>query len=158
VIMLTGAGAEADVVRGLAAGADDYVVKPYRPAELLARLRAQLRVFDAGPGAPLAVDGYDFRPSAALLVERATGRRVQLTEKEAALLLRLCRARSEPVARAVLLKEVFGYAAAAVAAADTHTLETHVYRLRQKIEVDPAKPSLLLMAGHGTYRIARLEG
>jgi DNA-binding response OmpR family regulator len=98
VIMLTGAGGEADVVRGLAAGANDYVTKPYRPAELLARLRAQLRVFDAGPDAPLAVDGYDFRPSAGLLVERATGRRVQLTEKEAALLLRLCRAGGAPVA------------------------------------------------------------
>jgi DNA-binding response OmpR family regulator len=155
VIMLTGADREADVVRGLAAGANDYVAKPYRPAELLARLRAQLRIFDAGPDAPLAVDGYDFRPSAALLVERGTGRRVQLTEKEAALLLRLCRAGGAPVVRRVLLEEVWGYAAAAV---DTHTLETHVYRLRQKIEADPAEPSLLLTAGAGMYRLTRWEG
>jgi DNA-binding response OmpR family regulator len=155
VIMLSGAAGEADVARCLAAGANDYVAKPFRPAELLARLRAQLRTFDAGPDAPLAVDGYDFRPSAGLLVERATGRRVELTDKESALLLRLCRASGAAVARRVLLEEVWGYAAAAV---DTHTIETHVYRLRQKIEADPAKPSLLLTVPGGMYRLARREG
>jgi DNA-binding response OmpR family regulator len=155
VILLSGADGEADVVRGLAAGADDYVAKPYRPAELLARLRAQLRAFDAGPDAPRAVGPYEFRPATRLLIERATGRRVPLTAKEAALLLRLCRAGGAPVARRALLGEVFDYAAAA--AVDTRTLETHVYRLRQKIEADPATPSLLLMAGRGMYRIAGLE-
>jgi DNA-binding response OmpR family regulator len=155
VIMLTGADAEADVVRGLAAGANDYVTKPYRPAELLARLRAQLRTFDAGPGARLAVGAYEFRPARRLLVERANGRWVPLTDKEAALLLRLCRARGEPVARRALLEEVWGYAAAAV---DTHTLETHVYRLRRKIEADPAKPAVLLTVEGGMYRVAAPEG
>ena len=156
VVMLTGADAEADVLRGLAAGADDYVAKPYRPAELLARLRARLRAFDAGLDAPRAVGPYEFRPALRLLVERASGRRVELTEKEAALLLRLHRARGEPVPRQALLGEVFGYAASA--AVDTHTLETHAYRLRQKMEPDPAAPSLLLTAGGGTYRLARPEG
>jgi DNA-binding response OmpR family regulator len=154
VIMLSGADGEADVVRGLAAGADDYVAKPFRPAELLARLRAQLRTFDAGPHAPLPVGPYDFRPSARQLVERATGRRVRLCDKEAAVLLRLCRAHGEPVARRVLLEEVWGYSAAA----ETRTLTTHLYSLRQKIEAEPAKPAVLLTVGAGTYCIVRADG
>jgi DNA-binding response OmpR family regulator len=154
VIMLSGAAGEADVARCLAAGANDYVAKPFRPAELLARLRAQLRAFDAGPDAPLAVGPYDFRFAARLLVERASGRRVPLTGKEAALLLRLCRARGQPVARRTLRDEVWGHHAAAV---NTHTVETHVYRLRRKIEAEPAKPALLLTVPGGMYRLARPE-
>jgi DNA-binding response OmpR family regulator len=154
VIMLSGADGEADVVRGLAAGADDYVTKPYRFEELLARLRAQLRTFDAGLHAPFAVGAYYFWPSGRQLVERATGRRVRLCGKEAALLLRLCRAGGAPVARRVLLEEVWGYSAAA----ETRTLTTHLYSLRQKIEAEPAKPAVLLTVGAGTYRIVRPDG
>jgi DNA-binding response OmpR family regulator len=141
-------------VGGRAAGADDYVAKPFRPAELLARLRAQLRVFDAGPDATLVVGAFDFRPSGRQLVERATGRRVRLCGKEAALLLRLCRAGGAPVARRVLLEEVWGYSAAA----ETRTLATHVARLRQKIEADPAKPAVLLTVPIGMYRLAPAGG
>jgi DNA-binding response OmpR family regulator len=118
----------------------------------LARLRARLRAFDAGLDAPRAVGPYEFRPAPRLLVERASGRRVALTAKEAALLLRFHRARGAPVPRQALLEEVFDCAPAA--AADTHTLATHVYRLRRKLEVDPANPSLLLADAAGMYRLA----
>ena len=153
VILLTGADDEADVVRGLDAGANDYVTKPFRPGELLARLRAQLRTFDAGPDAPLAIGRYVLRPSTMLLVDRTAGREIKLSNREAALLARLCRAGGKPVAWQVLLGEIWGYSPAA----ETHTLETHVYRLRQKIEANPAKPALLL-TGKGSYRIAAPEG
>src|SRR5918993_4618744 len=82
VIMLTGADSERDVVRGLDAGANDYVAKPFRPGELLARLRAQLRVFDDTEDAVFAIGPWQFRPSAKLLLEAPRGRKVRLTDKE----------------------------------------------------------------------------
>src|SRR3712207_6194836 len=89
VIMLTGADAEADVVRGLEAGADDYVAKPFRAGELLARLRAQLRAFDASGDAAFTIGPYLFRPAARLLLEPARNRKVHLTQKEVAVLRHL---------------------------------------------------------------------
>ena len=82
VIMLTGADAEADVVRGLDAGANDYIAKPFRLPELLARVRAQLRVFDNSEDAVFTIGPYLFRPSAKLLLEPARNRKVRLTDKE----------------------------------------------------------------------------
>jgi DNA-binding response OmpR family regulator len=148
VIMLTGADAETDVVRGLDAGANDYVAKPFRAGELLARLRAQLRVFDNSEDAVLTVGPYLFRPSARLLLETARNRKVRLTDKEASILKYLYRAGSQRVARQVLLNEVWGYSSAVA----THTLETHIYRLRQKLEADPSSPRLLLTEDGG-YRL-----
>src|ERR671917_1189886 len=145
VIMLTGADAEDDVVRGLDAGANDYVAKPFRAGELLARLRAQLRVFDDTEDAVFAIGPWQFRPSAKLLLEPARGRKVRLTDKECRILKRLHRAGGRPVPRQALLGEVWGYAAAV----ETHTLETHIYRLRQKMEPDPSSPRLLLTEGGG---------
>jgi DNA-binding response OmpR family regulator len=148
IIMLTGSDNEADVVRGLDAGANDYVAKPFRIAELLARLRAQMRIFENSEDAVFTIGPYTFRPSAKLLQEQARNRRIRLTEKEAAILKFLYRAGTRPVARQVLLNEVWGYNAAVT----THTLETHIYRLRQKIEPDPANACLLVTEGGG-YRL-----
>ena len=148
IIILTGSDDETDVVRGLDAGANDYVAKPFRIAELLARLRAQMRIFENSEDAVFAIGPYIFRPSAKLLQETAKNRRIRLTEKEAAILKFLYRAGTRPVPRQVLLNEVWGYNAAVT----THTLETHIYRLRQKIEPDPTNASLLVTEGGG-YRL-----
>ena len=148
IIMLTGSDDEADVVRGLDAGANDYIAKPFRLAELLARLRAQLRIFENSEDAVFTIGPYTFRPSAKLLHEPTKNRRIRLTEKEAAILKYLYRAGTRPVARQVLLNEVWGYNAAVT----THTLETHIYRLRQKIEPDPSNARLLVTEGGG-YRL-----
>ncbi|MDE2198583.1 MAG: response regulator transcription factor [Rhodospirillales bacterium] len=148
IIMLTGSDEEVDVVRGLDAGANDYIAKPFRMAELLARLRAQLRMFENSEDAVFTIGPFTFRPSAKLLQDTTRNRRIRLTEKEAAILKFLYRANARPVARQDLLGEVWGYNAAVT----THTLETHIYRLRQKIEADPAHARLLLTEGGG-YRL-----
>jgi DNA-binding response OmpR family regulator len=148
IIMLTGSDAETDVVRGLDSGANDYIAKPFRLAELLARLRAQVRTFENSEDAVFSIGPYTFRPSAKLLQDPAKNRRIRLTEKEAAILKFLYRAGTRPVARQVLLNEVWGYNAAVT----THTLETHIYRLRQKIEPDPTNARLLVTEGGG-YRL-----
>ena len=153
VIMLTGADGEQDVVRGLDAGANDYIAKPFRLNELLARLRAQLRVFDNSEDAVFLVGPYTFRPSAKLLMEQARNRKIRLTEKESAILKYLYRAGGKPVGRQILLNEVWGYNSAVT----THTLETHIYRLRQKIEPDPTNARLLLTEGGG-YRLDPAAG
>ena len=148
IVMLTGSDEETDIVRGLDAGANDYIAKPFRLAELLARLRAQLRIFENSEDAVFTIGPYTFRPSAKLLQEPVRNRRIRLTEKEAAILKFLYRAGERPVARQVLLNEVWGYNAAVT----THTLETHIYRLRQKIEPDPTNARLLVTEGGG-YRL-----
>ena len=148
VIMLTGADAEADVVRGLEAGANDYVAKPFRLSELLARLRAQLRVFDNSEDAVFTIGHYLFRPSARLLLDPGKNRKVRLTDKECRILKYLLRANAMPVDRNTLLADVWGFSSGVT----THTLETHIYRLRQKMELDPANPQLLL-TDRGAYRL-----
>ena len=153
VIMLTGADAEQDVVRGLDAGANDYIAKPFRLPELLARVRAQLRVFDNSEDAVFTIGPYLFRPAAKLLLEPARNRKIRLTEKECGILKFLHRAAGRPVPRQVLLNEVWGYNSAVT----THTLETHIYRLRQKIEPDPSQLRLLLTEGGG-YRLDPVAG
>lgn len=148
IIMLTGSDKENDVVRGLDSGANDYVAKPFRLAELLARLRAQLRIFENSEDAVFTIGPYLFRPSAKLLQDTTHNKRIRLTEKEAAILKFLYRNGSSPVARQVLLNEVWGYNASVT----THTLETHIYRLRQKIEPDPDHLRLLITESGG-YRL-----
>ncbi len=148
VIMLTGADAEQDVIKGLDAGANDYIAKPFRLNELLARVRAQLRVFDNSEDAVFTIGPYLFRPSAKLLMEPARNRKIRLTDKESAILKYLYRAGGRAVPRQILLNEVWGYNSAVT----THTLETHIYRLRQKIEPNPAQLRLLLTEAGG-YRL-----
>jgi DNA-binding response OmpR family regulator len=147
-IMLTGSAEETDVVRGLDSGANDYVSKPFRLSELMARLRAQLRMFENSEDAVFTIGPYVFRPATKLLQEPVKNRRIRLTEKEAAILKFLYRAGAKPVPRQVLLNEVWGYNAAVT----THTLETHIYRLRQKIEPDPSHSQLLITEAGG-YRL-----
>ena len=147
IIMLSRAGREADIVRGLEAGANDYVVKPVRVAELVARLRAQIRASEASDFAELVIGPFLFRPSSKSLQE-AGHPPVRLTEKESALLKFLYRADGALVARQTLLREIWGYSAQA----STHTVETHIYRLRRKIEPDAASPRLLVSEACG-YRV-----
>jgi DNA-binding response OmpR family regulator len=147
IIMLTAQDSENDTVRGLDSGANDYVTKPFRFAALLARIRAQLRQFDQSEDATFTIGHYTFRPSAKLLVDER-GQKVRLTEKETAILKYLYRAGEKVVTRDVLLHEVWGYNSGVT----THTLETHIYRLRQKIEKKPAEAELLVTEGGG-YRL-----
>lgn len=148
IIMLTGADSEADTILGLDAGANDYVAKPFKVGVLLARIRSQLRQHEASEDAVFTIGPYTFRPSAKVLVNNASRKKIRLTEKETAILRYLYRAGSKPVSREVLLDEVWGYNAGIT----THTLETHVYRLRQKIEVNPAAAQILITEPGG-YRL-----
>jgi DNA-binding response OmpR family regulator len=148
VIMLTGWDTEEDIVRGLEAGANDYIAKPFRSNELLARIRAQLRLFENSEDVVFDIGPYTFRPAAKQLLEPRRNSRIRLTDKETAILKFLYRAGPRAVQRNVLLNEVWGYNAAVT----THTLETHIYRLRQKMEMLPASPSLLVTEDHG-YRL-----
>jgi DNA-binding response OmpR family regulator len=144
VIMLTGHDSDSDTILGLEAGANDYVTKPFRFAVLLARVRAQLRQHEASEDAVFNVGQFSFRPASKLLVSEK-GSKVRLTEKETAILRFLYRSGQKPVSREVLLQEVWGYNSGVT----THTLETHIYRLRQKIEKDPSNASLLVTEGGG---------
>ncbi len=148
VIMLTGADSDADTILGLDSGANDYITKPFRLGVLLARLRAQLRQHEQSEDAVFNIGPYSFRPSAKMLTDPNTNRKIRLTEKETAILKYLFRAGAKVVGRETLLNEVWGYNAGVT----THTLETHVYRLRQKIEKDPAKAEILI-TDHGGYRL-----
>ncbi len=139
IIMLTGADTDADTILGLEAGANDYVTKPFRFAVLLARVRAQLRSHEQSEDAVFKVGPYTFRPSAKLLLTE-DDKKIRLTEKETSILKFLYRAGESVVGRDVLLHEVWGYNAGVT----THTLETHIYRLRQKIEPDPSNAAILV--------------
>ena len=139
VIMLTGHATDADTILGLDAGANDYVTKPFKFPVLLARIRSQLRQHEQSEDAVFKLGPYSFRPALKLLV-CADDTKIRLTEKETNILKFLYRAPIPVVPRDMLLQEVWGYNAAVT----THTLETHIYRLRQKIEPDPANVQLLL--------------
>lgn len=140
VIMLTAADSDADTILGLDAGANDYVTKPFRLNVLLARLRAQLRQHEQSEDAVFSVGPYTFMPSSKILLDDETNKKVRLTEKETAILKYLYRSGDKVVGRDTLLGEVWGYNAGVT----THTLETHVYRLRQKIERDPSQAEILV--------------
>ena len=148
IIMLTAAGTDADAILGLDSGANDYITKPFRLGVLLARLRAQLRQFEQSEDATFTIGPYLFRPAAKLLLLEEKNRKVRLTEKETAILKYLYRAGDAVVGRDTLLGEVWGYNAGVT----THTLETHVYRLRQKIERDPSNAEILVTEPGG-YRL-----
>ena len=147
IIMLTGADSEADTILGLDSGANDYVTKPFKLAVLLARLRAQLRQHELSEEAVFAVGPYTFQPAQKILVDE-NEKKIRLTEKETAILKYLYRTGDGVVSREKLLREVWGYNAEVT----THTLETHVYRLRQKIDQDPSQSDILITE-KGGYRL-----
>jgi len=144
IIMLTGHDTDSDTILGLEAGANDYMVKPFKFAVLLARIRAHLRQHEQSEDATFAIGQYTFRPSSKMLTEESGGK-IRLTEKETAILKFLYRAGDKSVTRDVLLHEVWGYNSGVT----THTLETHIYRLRQKIERDPSNAELLVTESGG---------
>jgi DNA-binding response OmpR family regulator len=144
IIMLTGHDTDSDIILGLESGANDYVAKPFRFAVMLARIRAQLRQHEASEDAVFNVGPYTFRPGSKLLLN-SNGKKVWLTVKETAILKHLYRAGQQPVSREVLLQELWAYNSGVT----THTLETHIYRLRQKVENDPANPAILVTESGG---------
>lgn len=149
ILMLTGADSDADTILGLESGANDYVTKPFRLNVLLARLRAHMRQHDQSEDAVFTIGPYTFRPAAKMLLDDDSDLKVRLTEKETAILKYLYRAGEQAVGRDQLLHEVWGYNSGVT----THTLETHIYRLRQKIEREPGKTAILLTEAGG-YRLA----
>ena len=146
IILLTAADSDADTIEGLESGANDYVTKPFRFAVLMARIHAHLRNHEQSEDAVYRIGPYTFRPSAKLLID-PTEKKIRLTEKETNILKFLYRS-GETVARETLLHEVWGYNPAVT----THTLETHIYRLRQKIETSPGQAQLLVTESGG-YRL-----
>ncbi|MAN16758.1 MAG: DNA-binding response regulator [Martelella sp.] len=147
IIMLTGHDTDSDTILGLEAGANDYVTKPFRFAVLLARIRAQLRQHEQSEDATFNVGPYVFKPGQKLF-HTADGQKIRLTEKEASIIRYLYRAGQKVVTRDMLLEEVWGYNSGVT----THTLETHVYRLRQKIEEDPSN-ARILVTENGGYKL-----
>ena len=144
IIMLTGHDTDSDTILGLELGANDYVTKPFRFVVLLAHIRAQLRQHEASEDAIFTIGPYTFRPSSKLLLN-PKGNKVRLTERETSILRYLYRAGQRPVSRETLLQDVWGYNSAVT----THTLETHIYRLRRKIEKDVVAPAILITEAGG---------
>ncbi len=139
IVMLTAQDSDSDTILGLDSGANDYITKPFRFGILLARIRAHLRQHEQSEDAVFKIGPYTFKPSAKILV-RDDARKIRLTEKETSILKYLYRAGEKVVGRDVLLHEVWGYNAGVT----THTLETHIYRLRQKIEREPSHAEILV--------------
>ncbi len=148
VIMLTAEASDADTILGLDSGANDYVAKPFRFAVLLARIRSHLRQHEQSEDAVFRVGPYHFKPASKILLREDNQKKVRLTEKETAIIKFLYRSGLQSVSRETLLADVWGYNAGV----STHTLETHIYRLRQKIERDPAHAEILVTEGGG-YRL-----
>jgi DNA-binding response OmpR family regulator len=146
IILLTARDSDADMIEGLESGANDYIAKPFRFAVLMARIHAHLRSHEQSEEAVYRIGPYTFRPSAKILLD-PEGKKIRLTEKETNILKFLYRS-GDTVARETLLHEVWGYNPAVT----THTLETHIYRLRQKIEENPGHAQILITESGG-YRL-----
>ncbi len=147
ILMLTGHDSDSDEILGLESGANDYVTKPFRFSVLLARIRAALRQHDQSEDVVFSIGPYSFHPAAKTL-EMEDGGKIRLTDKETSILKYLYRQGAKPISRDILLQEVWGYNNRVT----THTLETHIYRLRQKIERDPSN-ARLLVTEEGGYRL-----
>ncbi|MDN4174997.1 MtrAB system response regulator MtrA [Nocardioides sp. SOB77] len=139
IVMLTAKGDTVDVVVGLESGADDYVVKPFKPKELIARIRARVRRFDATSQAETLTIGDLVIDVAGHAVARG-GQPISLTPLEFDLLVALARKPWQVFSREVLLEQVWGYRHAA----DTRLVNVHVQRLRSKVEHDPENPEIVV--------------
>ena len=129
ILMLTGQDSEADTIDGLEVGANDYIAKPLRLGELLARIRTHLRQYQHQENARIKIGAFHFIQGRKILSHRETGETLNLTEKESAIIKYLLKKSSQVTPKSELLEEVWGYGDQI----STHTLETHIYRLRQKI-------------------------
>jgi two-component system response regulator ResD len=147
-ILLTAKGEESDRIIGLRLGADDYVVKPFSPAELVARVDAVLRRFDVTPDdeEPLVFDSLEIQPGSRRVF--VSGKEIQLTQREFDLLLFLARHPGQVFSRNQLMDSVWQYSFYS----DTSTVTVHIRRLRAKIEPDPAKPRFLQTVWGVGYR------
>ena len=138
IVMLTAKTDTVDIVLGLESGADDYVVKPFKPKELIARIRARVRRTETEPAEQLAIGDVTIDVPAHQ-VARA-GEPIALTPLEFDLLVALARKPRQVFTREVLLEQVWGYRHAA----DTRLVNVHVQRLRSKVERDPEHPEVVL--------------
>ena len=138
IVMLTARSDTVDIVLGLESGADDYIVKPFKPRELVARVRARLRRREDPAPETLHLD--DLTIDVAGHVVRREGEGIALTPLEFDLLVALARKPWQVFSREVLLEQVWGYRHAA----DTRLVNVHVQRLRSKVERDPEKPEIVL--------------
>ena len=138
IVMLTAKNDTSDVVVGLESGADDYVVKPFKPKELIARIKARVRRFDSQESEPLAIG--DLTIDVAGHTVSRDGVPINLTPLEFDLLVCLARKPHQVFSRDVLLEQVWGYRHAA----DTRLVNVHVQRLRSKVEHDPEVPEIIV--------------
>jgi len=138
IVMLTAKSDTVDIVVGLESGADDYIVKPFKPKELVARIRARIRRNDEQPTATLSVGDLEIDIVGHSV--RRGGQTLSLTPLEFDLLVCLARRPGQVFTREVLLQEVWGYRHSA----DTRLVNVHVQRLRAKVERDPEKPEIVL--------------
>ena len=148
IMLLIGANTDADTILGLDVGANNRITKPFRLGVLLARLRAHISQNDRSDDVIFSVGPYSFQPSNKILVRDIDQCKFHLTDKETAILRYLYKARNKAVCREVVHDSVCGYTANET----THTLETHVYRLRQKIEPDPSNVTIIITEPGG-YRL-----
>ena len=149
IIMLTAVNIEPeDEGSSLRKGANDYLRKPFNMGVLMERINKQLVLYEKSEDAEFRIGEFLFKPAKNWLDHPAKGR-TPLTAMETGILKFLYKARGQVVAKPVLLKRVWNYSPKVT----THTLETHIYRLRQKIEVDPKNPALILTSSGG-YRLA----
>jgi two-component system response regulator MtrA len=142
IIMLTAKSDTVDIVLGLESGADDYVVKPFKPKELTARMRARLRSHEDTAGETLVIGPPDSVVSIDVPAHQVvrSGEQISLTPLEFDLLVALARKPRQVFTREVLLEQVWGYRHAA----DTRLVNVHVQRLRSKVERDPERPEVVL--------------
>jgi DNA-binding response OmpR family regulator len=148
ILMMIDHDDEADVVLALDSGANDCIVKPPHIGVFLARMRAHLRQYAQSDQLGLPIQHYVFRPSAKLLIDTSRRKEIPLTDRETSLLKYLYRARNSAASRDQLLTAVWGYSCET----ETHTVETHVWRLRRKLEQDP-KNARILVSEAGGYRL-----
>jgi DNA-binding response OmpR family regulator len=148
ILILLRRESDAEVILALDAGASDCVTKSVCPGVFLARLRAHLRQHAQRDDLDLRIQHHIFRPSAKLLIDVTTRKGVRLTGRETILLRYLYRMRGTTVSRVQLLKEVWEYNPDVT----THTIETHIWRLRKKLERDPSSPAVLITEADG-YRL-----
>jgi len=148
IVMLTARSDTQDVVRGLEAGADDYVSKPFKVQELVARLRTRLRRLEADvPGAAIVINDIVISPATHKVTR--DGQEVMLTPLEFDLLMALATHPRQVMTRQKLMEDVWGYHHSG----DTKLINVHIQRLRSKIEKDPERPEIVITVRGVGYRV-----